>query len=114
MGIDNMTVEEIFQTIDKKVQEDSSIIKDLKASYMFHITGDDGGDYSAIFDDGHVTITNEIKDDAECKITLSSENFRKMIQGNLNSAAAFMTGKLKVKGNMGLALKLESILKKLA
>lgn len=40
------------------------------------------------------------------------KEFQKLLQGDLNSTTAFMTGRLKVKGNIGLALKLESILKK--
>ncbi|WP_342540632.1 SCP2 sterol-binding domain-containing protein [Heyndrickxia sp. FSL K6-6286] len=37
-------------------------------------------------------------------------DFKKFLQGTMNSAAAFMMGKLKVQGSIGLALKLESLL----
>ena len=43
---------------------------------------------------------------------MSVKDFKKLLDGNLNSAASYMTGKLKIKGNLGLALKLESLLKK--
>ncbi|MGA9173790.1 MAG: SCP2 sterol-binding domain-containing protein [Thermoactinomyces sp.] len=42
---------------------------------------------------------------------MSAEDFKDLLSGNLSGTAAFMTGKLKVKGNIGLALKLENILR---
>ncbi len=41
---------------------------------------------------------------------MTAPDFMSMIQGSLNPQMAFMTGKLRVKGDMGLALKLQSIL----
>lgn len=109
-----MTVEEILQKIEGKVQEYPEVIEGLNATYMFHITGEDGGEYSVTFSDKKAEINKGETDKADCKVTINVDNFKKMIQGNLNATTAFMTGKIKVKGNMGLALKLESILKKLA
>src|SRR5690625_4261607 len=114
MSLENMTVEEILQKIERKVQENPKAIEGLNATYMFHINGDDGGDYHVTFADSKASINEGESKKADCIISINVENFKKMIQGNLNATTAFMTGKIKVKGNMGLALKLESILKKLA
>lgn len=54
-------------------------------------------------------ITNEDAD-AEVTLTTSLETFEKIINGTQDPNIAFMMGKLKVKGSMGLALKLNSIL----
>ncbi len=48
--------------------------------------------------------------EAEVTLTASPETFQRLFEGDLNPTAAFMTGKLSVDGNMGLALKLSSIL----
>jgi putative sterol carrier protein len=42
---------------------------------------------------------------------MAENDFLEMLAGRLNGQMAFMTGKLKVAGDMGLALKLESFLK---
>ncbi|GAA3854113.1 SCP2 sterol-binding domain-containing protein [Celeribacter arenosi] len=49
-------------------------------------------------------------DDAEVTLTADAETFQSMISGELNPTAAFMTGKLSVDGDMGLAMQLGAAL----
>lgn len=49
-------------------------------------------------------------DDADVTLTATPETFKALFDGDLNPTAAFMTGRLSVDGNMGLALKLSSVL----
>lgn len=44
--------------------------------------------------------------DAECTLETSTKNALKMMDGDLNPMMAYMTGKLKIKGDMGIAMKL--------
>ncbi|HLI10616.1 MAG TPA: SCP2 sterol-binding domain-containing protein [Alphaproteobacteria bacterium] len=70
----------------------------------------DLGDDGIIFWDGTgniVQITNEDAD-ADTVIRLSAENFEKLMNGGLDPTMAFMLGKLKVEGKMGVAMKLSS------
>ncbi|WP_119677658.1 SCP2 sterol-binding domain-containing protein [Indioceanicola profundi] len=48
--------------------------------------------------------------DPDTTLSISSGDFIKLSQGDLNPTMAFMTGKLKVSGNMGVAMKLSSML----
>lgn len=48
--------------------------------------------------------------DADCTLTATTEVFQDLMEGNLNPTAAFMSGKLSVDGDMGMAMKLGSIL----
>jgi|SRR5690625_6469426 len=112
MQIDTMTLEEIWQVIDQKANEHPEYIQEMDAVYVFDITGDEGSTYGLVIKDGKAEVVKGDEVDADCTLIMNVENFKKLLQGNLNSATAFMTGRLKVKGNMGLALKLESILKK--
>jgi putative sterol carrier protein len=48
--------------------------------------------------------------DADCTMTASADTFRSILDGDLDPTAAFMSGKLTVDGDMGLAMKLGSLL----
>jgi putative sterol carrier protein len=54
-------------------------------------------------------IDNEDHGDPTTSITISAENLKKLMDGMLDPTLAYMTGKLKVEGSMGVALKLTSM-----
>jgi putative sterol carrier protein len=49
-------------------------------------------------------------EEADVTLTASADTFRAILEGDMNPTMAFMTGKLSVDGNMGLAMKLGSVL----
>jgi putative sterol carrier protein len=49
-------------------------------------------------------------DEAEVTMTASTDTFRAILDGSMNPTAAFMTGKLKIDGDMGAAMRLGSVL----
>lgn len=58
------------------------------------------------------TVSDGAGKTADCTITVSLETFEKMVKGELDGTSAFMQGKLRVAGDMGLAMKLGPILQK--
>ncbi|MEI0737598.1 SCP2 sterol-binding domain-containing protein [Paenibacillus sp. JTLBN-2024] len=63
------------------------------------------------FDNAKVKVLDEATESADCTLTLSEKNFRKLLADDLNATMAFMTGSLKIDGKLGLALKLQEVLK---
>jgi putative sterol carrier protein len=57
-------------------------------------------------------VTDGAGQNADCTISVSLETFEKMVKGELDGTSAFMQGKLRVAGDMGLAMKLGPILQK--
>jgi len=98
-----MSLETLTQGVRDSVGDDSGLGATVKFDF-----GDDG----KIFVDGLSspnTVSNE-DEDAQCTIGISMENFEKMATGDLDPTAAFMSGKLKVSGDMSIAMKLGSVL----
>jgi putative sterol carrier protein len=56
-------------------------------------------------------VMNHEDKDADCTLTVTPENLIAIQQGKLDATMAFMTGKLKVKGNTAIAMKLSSVMK---
>lgn len=77
----------------------------------YRVTFDLGGD-GLIYWDGTAipaAIGNEAGE-SDTTLTLSLDDLQKLIDGNLNPTLAYMTGKLKVAGSMGVALKISQLL----
>ncbi|MEN1967414.1 SCP2 sterol-binding domain-containing protein [Lentibacillus sp. N15] len=104
------TMDEVFAMIDAAIKSDPSATKGKEGVYQFDIKGDDEGTYQMIIDEDGPRAIQGTQKDPQCTLTINDENFRKMVAGTLNPTAAFMGGKLKIKGNMGLALKLQTVL----
>ncbi len=58
--------------------------------------------------DHHRVLTDDV--DAPCTVTLSTENLLALIEGDLNPTLGFMQGKLKIDGDLALAMKLADVL----
>ncbi len=113
MAIDfeEMMLVDVWIEIEGKLNGEPGPIKGMNIAYSFDLSGEDGGLFGLkLADDKAKTISGD-PGEVDCALTMSVKDFKKLLKGNLNSTAAFMMGKLKVKGNMGLALKLESLLK---
>ena len=98
------TVQEFFAQLPSRA--DSSKTAGMTNSYVFDIEG--AGTWKVDVDDGIVTVS-EGSGDADVTIATSQETFQKIIAGEQNPTSAYMTGKLKVKGDMGAAMKLQKL-----
>jgi putative sterol carrier protein len=105
-----MTISEVFAAMRDRVTANPAKIATFSASYQFDLTGDDAGTYHAYFDNGAVDIGEGATVAAACTVTMASSDFIALVEGKLNATSAFMSGKLKIKGDMGMAMKLQTIL----
>ena len=75
----------------------------------------DFGEPGSVYIDGKSTpntVTDGEGKAADCTISVALSDFEKMVKGELDGTSAFMQGKLRVAGDMGLAMKLGPILAK--
>jgi putative sterol carrier protein len=98
------SVREFFEGLEARV--DPARTAGMTNSYLFDIEG--AGTWKVDVRDGTLAVT-EGASDADATITTSEENFLKLIRGEQNPTTAYMTGKLKIKGDMGAAMKLQKL-----
>ena len=99
-----MEPREFFDTLESRV--DASKTAGLTSSYLFEIEG--AGTWKVDVADGKVSVT-EGAGDADVTIRTSQETFSALASGEQNPTTAYMTGKLKIEGDMGAALKLQKL-----
>ena len=78
----------------------------MSKTYAFDIDG--AGQWTVAIDDGRLDVSEGLGE-ADCTISASEETLLKITRGEQNATAAYMTGKLKIKGDMGAALKLQQL-----
>ncbi|CAL4191723.1 unnamed protein product, partial [Meganyctiphanes norvegica] len=102
--------DEIFENIKAALQADgANLVKKVKGVYCFVVTGGPGGaQVKWVVDakNGTGSVTKDGTAKADCTITMKDGDLVGLMNGTLNSQKAFFQGKLKIKGNMGLAMKL--------
>jgi putative sterol carrier protein len=98
------SVKEFFQGLAGRV--DQAKTAGMTNSYLFDIDG--AGRWLVDVNDGKVNVT-EGGEGADTTLSISEDNFMQIVRGELNPTTAYMTGKLKVKGDMGAAMKLQKL-----
>jgi putative sterol carrier protein len=98
------TVQEFFEGLATRV--DPERIAGMNNTYVFDIEG--AGTWTVAIADGAIEVT-EGAVDADTTFSASEESFEKIVAGEQNATTAYMTGKLKIKGDMGAAMKLQKL-----
>jgi putative sterol carrier protein len=98
------TTREFFEGLEGRL--DPAKTAGMTNSYVFEIDG--AGTWRVDVDDGTVKVA-EGDGDADATIAASEETFQQIASGDLNATTAYMTGKLKVRGDMGAAMKLSRL-----
>ncbi|XP_071126791.1 hydroxysteroid dehydrogenase-like protein 2 [Mytilus edulis] len=98
-----------FETLKTMLNED--LVDSTKGVFQFNLSGADQGEWYLDLKNGSGAVgQGPAPGGADCEMTLDSADFSKMFKGELKAVAAFMGGKLKIKGDMGLAMKLEKLM----
>ena len=98
------SVREFFEGLPGRV--DQSKTAGMNNSYLFDVEG--AGTWRVVIADGSIQVT-EGPGDADVTFSASEESFEKIVSGEQNPTTAYMTGKLKIRGDMGAAMKLQKL-----
>lgn len=104
------TVREIFEVhLPKGIGANVERARSVNAIYQFDISGDNGGTWVLDLTKDNDWISEGASDSAQCTIQVSADDWVAIMNKELNAMQAFMMGKLRISGDMGLATKLQTV-----
>jgi putative sterol carrier protein len=110
MGEPVQSVKDVFERhMPERLRAKPDVVAKINAVYQFNIAGPNGGAWSVDCTNGGA-ISQGTAAAARCTVAMAEGDFLNVVNGKLNPQMAFMSGKLKIQGDMGLAMKLQQIL----
>lgn len=102
-----MSVTEIFNSMASNFNAEKA--GDLNASVVFDLSGDEGGTWTVTVADGACNIQEGSSDNASATVKMAADDYEAMTSGKLNPMMAFMSGKIKVDGDLNTVMKFQSL-----
>lgn len=101
------TAQQALQALSESA--DAEKLKGMDATILFDVSGEDGGQWTVTIDNGQVDVEEGTTESPTITVEATAQNLKALIKGELNPMAAFMQGKLKVKGDMSMAMQLQKL-----
>jgi len=105
----DITVQQLIQNHEKAFQPEKA--PGMDAVIQYHLTGDQGGDWIITLKDDACKVAQGVAENPKMTLTADAQEFRDILLGKMDGMAAFMQGKLKLAGDLNLAMKLTSLFK---
>lgn len=101
------TVEEILKEI---TEVDPAQLEDLDAVVLFDLSGEGGGKWTLTVSDNEAKLEEKEADSPDVTLSMDAEDLAAISSGQMNPVSAYMQGKVKVSGDMALAMRMQSLL----
>lgn len=109
-GVLIMSVTAELNALVEKINADPTHIKAEK-DRVFQVNLEESGPLQLVLTNGQIEVITGNVHNPDVTLIMNEKNFSKLLHDKLNTGIAFMSGSLKVEGKMGLALKLQEIVK---
>jgi putative sterol carrier protein len=104
----HMSVSDLFNSMPQRF--DASKAGDAKMGILFDLSGGDGGQWYVDIDNGQLNVSQGAPAATpNATVKMTAEDFQAMSSGSLNPMMAFMTGKVKVDGDLNTVMKFQSL-----
>ena len=111
MGEPVQSVKDLFERhMPERLKAKPDVVAKINAVYQFNVSGPGGGAWSVDCTAPGGLVSPGTSAAARCTVVITDADLINVVNGRLNPQMAFMSGKLKIQGDMGLAMKLQQIL----
>lgn len=104
-----MTIKELMEGMPGAFVPEKAV--GVEAVIQFHMTGDQASDWVATIEDGVCKVEEGTQDDPTMALTADADDYIKVVLGELDAMQAFMQGKIKLSGDLNLAMKMTNFFK---
>ena len=101
------TIKEFFELLPGQLDPDAA--EDLDAVYQFDLSGAQGGQYILTIREGVCLVAEGMHADPHVLLSMAGEDCLKILKGQLSGPAVAMSGRLKISGDIGLAMQLKAL-----
>ncbi|XP_010801801.1 sterol carrier protein 2 isoform X1 [Bos taurus] len=112
-SVDGFKANLVFKEIEKKLEDEGEqFVKKIGGIFAFKVKDGPGGKEATWVVDvknGKGSVLPNSDKKADCTITMADSDLLALMTGKMNPQTAFFQGKLKINGNMGLAMKLQNL-----
>jgi putative sterol carrier protein len=105
-----MAFESVREILEGISEIEPEKIQGINGVMLFDATGEGGGQWTLTLTDGGATLEEGDTATPDVTFSMDAQDFVDIANGELNAISAFMQGKVKVTGNMALAMRLQSLL----
>lgn len=82
---------------------------DINATVQFDLSGANGGQWYVQVADGKVNVHQGTTSEPTATVKMDGDDYSDMVTGKLNPMTAFMSGKVKVEGDLGAVMKFQTL-----
>ena len=105
----DITIQQMMEHMPEAFMPDRAV--GLNAIVQCRFTGAEAGDWIITIRDGKCTVESGIAPKAQLTLTMNSQDYKDLALGKLNGMTAYMQGKIKMTGDISLAMKFTSLFK---
>jgi putative sterol carrier protein len=97
--------------LEENLRANPEKVAGMNGIFQFDLSGEGGGVWHVSLANGDGHVAEGPAENPGVVISMAADDFVALTEGRLDGTMAFMSGKLKVKGDMGLAMKLQTLLR---
>ena len=101
------SAKQYFETLGARFQMQAAL--GVQAVFQFELSGEGGGTYHISVDNGAFTVSEQAHPAPTVTLRMKADDYVNLVNGKLNGQVAFMTGKMKIDGNVMMAMKMQSL-----
>ena len=103
------TIDQYFAQMPAAFQKD--LAAEMAATYQFDLSGEGGGKWFVVIRNGELEVGKGERENPDVTFQAAASDYVEIAEGRMNSMLALATGKFKIKGHLGLAMKLQKLFK---